>query len=128
MLKAFLEDSPFLITGPPRWNALGLGSTAMFAATLAYNTRRTGEFTMDGRPFRLRRVLFPRRPPPEWFVVDLIEHHEMAGVSLDEIKPRLIATLREGKWDRGVLSEMASRYGTKATQALVDDCVAAATS
>lgn len=29
------------------WNALGLGSTSMFAATLVYNTKRTAEFTFD---------------------------------------------------------------------------------
>lgn len=52
ILRAFLGDSRFVITGPPRWNALGLGSTAMFAATLVYNTRRSGDFTFDGRPVR----------------------------------------------------------------------------
>ena len=43
LLHAFLGGEPFLISDPPRWNALGLGSTAMFAATLVYNTQRTGE-------------------------------------------------------------------------------------
>lgn len=61
LLRAWLGDNRFLITGPPRWNALGLGSTAMFAATLVYNTQRTGEFTLDGRRFLLRRVFFPER-------------------------------------------------------------------
>jgi hypothetical protein len=37
ILRAFFGDSPFLISGPPKWNALGLGSTAMFASTLLYN-------------------------------------------------------------------------------------------
>ena len=97
----------------------------MFAATLVYNTRRTGEFTFDGRRFLLRRVLFPKSPPPEWFVVDLLQHHEMAGVSLAELEQRLIATLREGRWNRKRLREMAGAYGTKATLALVERCLGA---
>src|SRR3990172_6025085 len=36
LLQAFLDGEPFLISGPPRWNALGLGSAAMFATTLVY--------------------------------------------------------------------------------------------
>jgi hypothetical protein len=126
ILRAFFGGSPFVVTGPPRWNALGLGSTAMFAATLVYNTRRTGEFTFDGRRFLLRRVLFPESPPPEWFVVDLLQHHEMAGASLGELEERLLSTLREGRWNRDRLREMAGAYGTKATLALVERCLDAA--
>jgi hypothetical protein len=125
LLRAFLGDNSFVITGPPRWNALGLGSTAMFATTLAYNTRRTGEFTFDRRRFLLRRVRFPDDPPPEWFVVDLLQHHEMAATSLVGLEERLTATLREGRWNRDCLREMADEYGTKATLALVERCIAA---
>lgn len=123
LLRAFLDGSPFVITGPPRWNALGLGTTAMFAVTLAYNTRRSGELTFDGRRFVLRRVLFPENPPPEWFVVDLLQHHAMAGVSLAALKERLTARLREGRWDVERLRKMASAYSTKSTQALIDSCI-----
>lgn len=126
ILRAFFDDDSFVITGPPRWNALGLGSTAMFAATLVYNTRRTGEFTFDGRRFLLRRVLFPASPPPEWFVVDLLQHHEMAGISLAELEPQLTSTLREGRWNVTRLRNMASEYGTKATLAVVERCLATA--
>lgn len=126
LLRAFLDGGRFVITGPPRWNALGLGSTAMFAATLAYNTQRTGHFTFDGRRFLLRRVLFPEDPPPEWFVIDLLQHHDMAGASLAELEERLTATLCEGRWDPVLLYEMASEYGTKATLARVERCIAQA--
>ncbi len=124
LLRAFIGDSHFVITGPPRWNALGLGSTAMFAATLAYNTKRTGDFTFDGRRFLLRRVLFPQNPPPEWFIVDLLQHHEMAGASLTVLEERLTAALTQKRWSAERLREMANEYGTKATLALVERCVA----
>jgi hypothetical protein len=126
ILRGFLGDSPFVITGPPKWNALGLGATAMFAATLAYNQKRSGEFTFDGRRFLLRRVYFPEAPSPEWFVIDLLQHHEMAGIALAELRDRLIATLREGRWNRERLRAMAGQYGTKATLALVEQCLRAA--
>ncbi len=126
LLRAFFAGSPFIVSGPPRWNALGLGATAMFAATLVYNTRRTGEFTFDGRRYLLRRVLFPENPPPEYFVVDLIQHRDMAGVSLSDLEERLVATLKQGRWNRELLYEMAERFGTKATLALVERCLAAA--
>ena len=126
ILRGFLDGSPFVITGPPKWNTLGLGATAMFASTLAYNQKRTGEFNFDGRRFLLRRVYFPENPSPEWFVVDLLQHHDMAGVSLAELKDRLIATLREGRWDQDRLRAMAEQYGTKATLALVERCLSTA--
>ncbi len=123
LLRAFLDDEPFLVSGPPRWNALGLGSTAMFASTLVYNKRRTGKFTLAGHPFFLRRVYFPTQPSPEWFVVDLLKHHDMAGVALSELRTNLVTTLRLGRWNTSRLREMASTYGTKAISALVENCI-----
>ena len=123
LMRVFLDESPFVITGPPVWNTLGLGSTAMFAATLVYNTRRTGSFTFDGRPFLLRRVLFPAEPSTEWYVVDLLQHHDMVGLSLSDVQPRLVQRLKSGCWDTQQLLDMAERYGTKATQAFLKECV-----
>ena len=64
LLRAVLGGHPFLISGPPRWNALGLGSTAMFATTLVYNSRRSGELVLGGRRFLFQRTRFPKRPSP----------------------------------------------------------------
>lgn len=123
LLRAYLRGEPFLLTGPPQWNALGLGSTAMFAVTLVYNTRRTGEVVLGGRRFLLRRVYFPENPCPEWFVIDLLQHHDMAGIALSELREGLVGTLRLGRWDREHLHEMAETYGTKATLGLVEDAL-----
>lgn len=120
LLRAFLDGEPFLLTGPPYWNALNLGSTSMFAVTLAYNTQRSGEFRLGGRRFLLRRVAFPENPTPEWFIIDLLQHHGMAGVALSELREGLLASLRLDRWDRERLRKMAETYGTKATLALVE--------
>ena len=123
LLRAFLGGERFLVTGPPYWNALGLGSTAMFAVTLVYNTRRSGEFQLGGRRFLLRRVYFPEKPTAEWFIIDLLQHHDMAGVGLSALREGLVATLRSGRWNRTRLREMAETYGTKATLSLVDEAL-----
>lgn len=38
IMRAFLDGGPFVFTGPERWNALGLGTTAVFTVPLVYNT------------------------------------------------------------------------------------------
>ena len=42
LLRGFLQGGAYVITGPERWNALGLGTTAALAVTLVYNTKRSG--------------------------------------------------------------------------------------
>jgi hypothetical protein len=123
IMRAFLDGSPFVFTGPERWNALGLGTTVVFAAPLVYNTKRSGTFALGGRRFVLRRTAFPERPVPEWFVVDLIEHADQAGASRPELKAALARALARGTFDCRRLREMAKRYGAKATQTLVESAL-----
>lgn len=127
LMRAFLEDAPFLFTGSQRWNALGLGATAVFAVPLVYNTKRSGDFMFGRRRFKLRRKPFPADPPPEWAVVDLIEHHEMAGVGLATIEPELARAVREARFSLAQLRAMAREYGTQATLTLIERSVVAAT-
>jgi hypothetical protein len=112
LLRAFLCGSPFLITGPPVWNALGLGSTGLFAATLVYNRKRTGEVILDGQRFLLRRVAFPKHPTAEYFVIDLLMHHDMAGIDLPTLETGLTTALRAGQFDPALLRQNAQQYGT----------------
>jgi hypothetical protein len=123
ILRAFFGGGPFIISGPSKWNVLGLGSTSLFAETLVYNTKRSGRFLFDGRRYLLRRVLFPGDPSPEYFVIDLLQQHDMAGVPLAELEQGLLATLRGDRWDRALLKMMAEQYGTKATLAIVMRCL-----
>jgi hypothetical protein len=126
LMRAFLNGGPFVFTGPERWNPLGLGSTALFAVGLVYNTKRSGTFTLGRRRYMLRRVAFPPNPPLEWFAVDLFEHAEMAGASRKELASALPHAVERGVLDRNRLLEMASRYGTKATRDLIESQGAAA--
>ncbi len=97
----------------------------MFATPLVYNTKRSGRFTFGDRQFLLRRVAFPKTPSPEWLVVDLFENAEQAAASREKLQEALEAALRAGKFDRAELASMASRYGTRRTQALVNSALGA---
>lgn len=124
LMRVFLGGAPFVFTGPERWNTLGLGSTAMHATSLVYNTKRSGTFELGGRRFVLRRVAFPRRPCPEWFAVDLLAHADEAGASRRDVAVRLGRALARREFDRQRLQRMAARYATKATNALVESAIA----
>lgn len=116
LMTAFLDGSAFVVSGPERWNALGLGTTAMFASTLVYNTKRSGEFELGGRRFLLRRVAFPTAPSAEWFVIDLFENASMAATSVESLAASLTTALQTGRFHRARLGEMALRFGTRRTQ------------
>jgi hypothetical protein len=119
LMRAFLDGAPFVFTGPERWNALGLGTTAVFAHPLVYNTKRSGQFVFGRREFSLRRVTFPESPPTEWFVIDLFENAGQAASSADELASSLTKALSRGNFDRANLLEMAHRYGSRRVQGLV---------
>lgn len=116
LMRAYLAGAPFVLTGSERWNALALGSTAVHAATIVYNTKRSGEVVLGGRRFLLRRVRFPRNPPVEWFAIDLLEHAGQAAASRDELASALGGAVRRGALDRKRLVAMADSYGSSATQ------------
>jgi hypothetical protein len=126
IMRAFLDGGPFVFTGPERWNALGLGTTAVFAVPLVYNTKRSGTFTFGNRRFLLRRVAFPEDPPAEWFVIDLLEHADQAAASPADLAEALGRALAHGRFDRGRLVELARRFGSRATQTLVEGAGAGA--
>jgi hypothetical protein len=122
-MRAFLDGSPFVFTGPHRWNALGLGTTAMFATTLVYNKKRSGIFELGRRKFLLRRVDFPESPTAEWFVVDLFEHADQAAADPADLALALRAALHRGKFDRECLLVMGRRFGSKSTQKHLSDAI-----
>lgn len=124
LLRALLGDTPFVTTGPPAWNALGLGTTALHADTLVYNTKRSGTLRLGGRSFRLRRVAFPDAPSPEWFAVDLLNHAGEAGVSRRELVWYVAHAAAEGRLDAERLRTMAGLYGKKAVRRLLDASLA----
>lgn len=126
LVRAFLDGGPFVFTGPDRWNALGLGTTAAFAMPLVYNTKRSGVFEFGERKMLLRRVAFPDRPVAEWFVVDLFEHADQAGTSAGPLTAALARAVRSGIFSADKLRAMAERYGTRTTRTAIEAALAEA--
>ena len=116
LMTAYLGGSPFVITGSARWNSLGLGSTGIDVTTLVYNTKRSGEFRLGSRRYRLRRTAFPENPPLEWFVIDLLEHADEAGADSATLVINLGRAIDDGVFSPAVLTVMAAKYGSKLTQ------------
>lgn len=127
LMDAFLDGEPYVFTGPERWNALGLGTTALHAQTLVYNTKRSGNFKLGQRPFQLRRVAFPKNPPAEWYIVDLFEHAGQVGAQPEALVRALTTSLAARRFDRQRLKAMVEAYGSKKTQAWINPCLAEAT-
>lgn len=120
VLRAFLKGTPFLVTGPGVWNALGLGSTAVYPSELVYNTMRSGEFTLAGRRYRLMRRAFPEHPTPEWYAIDLIEHRREAGVDADTLVRGLRKAIARKTLSAEGLRFAAARWGGSEARGLVD--------
>ena len=123
LLAAFFRGRPYLRTGPSVWNTLGLGTTGVEAVPLVYNTTQTGEVELGGRRFEFRRVRFPPQPSPEYFVVDLLENTERAGVDRETVRDALSRAVTAGRFDPEHLLTMAQRYGTRATEEEVEIAV-----
>jgi len=119
LLDAFLDGTPYVLTGPEHWNALQLGTTAMHATPLVYNTKVSGTHLLGDRRFRLRRAAFPVEPTPEWYVVDLLRNLQSVGGDPAEVTERLRERVSDGLFDPTALWEAARAYGRKAEQAVV---------
>ena len=128
LLRGFFRGQRYLRTGPSVWNALGLGSTAVEAVPLVYNTSRSGELRLGRRAFRLRRVKFPSgRVPVEYFVVDLLQNADLAGVDRDTVVSRLVPATEEGRFDRQRLLAMGQRYGSRRVRSCLAEALGAST-
>lgn len=119
LVGALVKHTPYVFTGPKYWNALGVGSTAMFPVQLVYNTKRSGDYRLGGRRFRLSRQRFPDTPTPEWFAVDLIAHREAVGLDDETLVRGLAHAISDGTLSPTTLDEMAAEYGTRPTKHLV---------
>lgn len=124
LVGALVKHTPYVFTGPTYWNALGLGSTVMFPLQLVYNTKRSGDYQLGGRRFRLSRQRFPKKPTPEWFAVDLIEHRDLVGLDTETLGRGLAHAVIDGRLSPDTLKSMAAEYGTRETRELVNKALA----
>lgn len=126
LLSTFLKSRDYVVSGSRAWNPLGLGATGVERHPLVYNKKRSGVLDVGGRTFEFRRVRYPDPPTPEYFVVDLFENRDRAGVDRSTLRQRLEGALEAGRFSADRLGEMAERYGSKDTQAAVAEAANAA--
>jgi hypothetical protein len=131
ILSVLLRGKSFLVTGNERWDALGLGVTKPLGKVLVYTLRRKGENVIGGRTFWFVRVykgvrLFPTGPVREWWVADLLENLELAGLQRDAVIGRLSEALAAGRFSREVLVDQATRWATPEVLRMVSSALAGA--
>lgn len=120
LVRAYLRGAPFVVTGTDLWNALGLGSTAVFARTLVYNTKVNAEVRLGGRLFEFRQVeQLPAKATREWAVVDLLENAARVSASVVDLAKVLGQRVAGGQYNRAALRE-AAKHASSKTQSLVN--------
>jgi hypothetical protein len=120
LVRKLLKGDRFVFTGSDRWNALGLGSTAVLTVPFVYNQRRHGTVKLGNRRFELRQVpRLPLRATAEWYAVDLLENASVAGVAFSTVEQHLGLAVAQRRFDPAALRDMARSFGTKRTQAVV---------
>lgn len=120
LLRGFFGSKPYLRTGPSVWSTLGLGVTAVEARPLIYNRTRTGVEMIGNKAFEFRRVRFPRKAGPEFFVVDLLNNTSRAGIHFEVVLRVLATAIEQKRFDPKELMEMAQRFGSFRTQRAIE--------
>jgi len=128
-VRVFLKTDDFIVTGPTRWNRLGLKTMFSFSKRdsvkiSVYNQRRRGLFLFCGQEVMFRRRRFPATPSWEWFLVDLMEHGAGFGCGWDrELDNDICGALKRGRFNVDTLIEVAREFGTLRTRRRFDDLI-----
>lgn len=113
---------PFLVTGPDAWNRLRLTDRIDSNLVLVYietpdpETRQVGHWRLE---FRQRG--FPACPEREFYVIDLLNHHNRLSLDRKTIKTSLMEAIRKRRYNLYELVYLAREYGTAWTRRLIDE-------
>jgi hypothetical protein len=111
-VRVFLKTDHFVVTGPNRWNWLGLNTTfdsevSDYPRIKVYNQRRSGCFPFGNQDVMFHRRRFPLKPCKEWFLVDLMEHGGECGCFWDYgVDDDVWWALKRGKLNPSKLIEL----------------------
>jgi hypothetical protein len=115
LVTAFLKDDRFLLTSPNAYNALGVGTTQLYNATVVYNRKRRGRFDLGGRVFNFRmKPYFPPNLTPEFLLVDLVNNLKELAEDHDKVLGQV--EKRAASMDAHALSIAVRQYGGVATR------------
>ncbi len=124
-IRAILDNCgavrpPFLISGPPIWNSLELGSRAPETRAFVYckgcrGISRVGRLAVE---FRDRK--FPDVPTVEYFVIDLLNNAGRIKLDLELFQAEMRKALKERRFSRCALAQMAREYGRPKVRELME--------
>jgi hypothetical protein len=117
-------STPFLISGPSVWQEVHMGQTSLsIAYSLVYNTEKEGLLNIATDRFKLIQCSFPSEISREWWAVDLINHHNIASLTLSKAKPYLKRYLKTKQLDYYKLQILSNKYGTEKTKEFIQSCI-----
>ncbi len=115
LVRAYLDDGPFLLMSFNHYNSLGLGLTQLRNETLVYNRKRHTKATLGSRSFVFKNVSeFPEKLSKEFLLVDLLNNLKDVGESPQDVLKTL--EQKKDKFDSKKVTTMASKYGKVKTK------------
>ena len=110
LVRAFLKTADFLLTSRNHYNQLGLGLTQVYNAHLVYNHKRSGDFSLGGKPFKFRVVpAYPKQLSKEYLLIDMLNNLEHLPDDTDLVLRNLTSRLHE--FDQARVRKHLERYG-----------------
>jgi hypothetical protein len=114
-------ETPYLITGPEKWNRLDFGATVLFGLHLVYTNNTEKEVPEKGLRFKQVPFELPVSPPKEWFAVDLCNNIKSSDVTAQDFTSRMRRLVADGKLDSQLLLRYAELFGDESTKSIVKD-------
>ena len=124
LLRGFLQDGAFVVTGPEKWNALGLGTAAVLPVTLVWArsdraSSSSATVAFCSGAWRSRRIR-----PRSGSLSTSSSTRRWLGHRVRISKAALARSVASHRLGREALLGAASRYGTRATRKLVERAIA----
>ncbi len=113
LVKKFLgvKSGTFHLRNLSDFNTLRLGTTQHSKKVYVYNKKRSGEITLDGRLYDFRVRKFPKKPTPEYLLVDMLNSMNELGEEPKKLLENLKRRLPGMELDKDRLLETSEKYG-----------------
>ncbi len=115
LLKKFLNDDHFVVYGPSRFNALGLGTTQLYNKRVVFNRKRHGAMRLGDRSYDFYRWReAPKVLSKEFLLVEMFNKFSELAEDYDAVVNNLKAKLSE--FNSAKLHNALNRFGTRSAQ------------
>ena len=123
LVRAFLNDTQFLLMSFNYYTSLGLGLTQLYNEILVYNRKRHGKFKLGSKKFVFKNIPeFPRRLSREFLLIDMLNNLKSLGEDSSEVLKRL--KKKKDSFNMRKTSLMVKRYGKVRTKKIIKELYA----